>query len=1331
MTRRRYVFLIFVVVLFVLSSLTGYSQQGQYVTPGGTKYFLYTPPGYNPATTSYPLLLCLLGGAEIGDDLSIMLGTSSPRSPAWLIDRNMWPNRPFIVVTPQLKRDPSIPKYNDQEWPMEKVDSVLEYVRTTHNIDPNRMYLTGISLGGAACWNYAATFPGKVAAIVPMSGKTNVAQACSLTDIPIWAFHGENDGLVEPHFTVEMIDAINACPSGDYKPHLNLLHARGHEGWNEIFTGTDGYDIYTWLLQFTKNSTANVPPYVYAGVDKKILVRSEPFHITGEYFDPDGTITNVLWTQTSGTALTLENTNSKTLKITGLVAGTFEFQLQVTDNSGVQRGDQVVLQVFNSVPANTRAVTDLILLNGGTNQDIGSLSEGYVINSSSLDEINIRAVVTGPTGGSVRFRVNSDQDTRTVNRNQPLYIVPQRDAAEWTIANGEYTICATPYSGNAGAGTAEITQCFRVTVTDQVLKNYYSKPGSNISSLSSWGSNPDGSGAAPVSFTAAQQVFNISNTVSLSGTLTISGTGSALWVRGGGSLTVSGTFTGAVNVENSATVIVNTAQPVTWGTLGATSSVTYNLNATTVPATAYGNLTIGGGGTKTLASGSTSVAGGLLIQNNTVVNGAADNTSTLLLSGDLTLQEDGIFNPSTKFKVHFVQGGPQALNVSGTQVNFTEMMLSSGTVVTLNASVSPVTLSLGSSTGGGLIINNNGRLLLSDNHLSLTGNASLNSLNQEGELGFGNGNLSFDSQASNDSYLYPVKDLDSLNALTVNLTGGGELFIQDTLNITDFVRNINGTVQSNGNLALISTENKTARIARREGTGTIEGAVQFQRLIAPGKIYRYLSFPVTGATVADLQKVIPVTGSFDGASTDPGLSTEPSLYYYDEPGNGWTAYPATSNTEPLDPGTGYSVFLREEDANTRLILSGEIHQGNFVFSLTPDPNITVADDGWNLVGNPYASPIQWGTTGWVSTGVNATVAVRDNRYPGGRFLVWDGDTGDEEFSGLIAQGQSFWVRTTTATPSLTVQETAKADAQASLFRQKEDETSLSLSVELRHKDLVDRTYLKFRESGSDAFDQLLDAVKQKNGYFNVSTLSTDSVSLAINNLQHTVCGGIPFLLETRTNGTYSMIFQGSALDDPDRRFFLVDHYLDSTIAIGQNTHYTFTIPGASSSGKRFELDVQRIRIPSIEVEANTLVSDAKDGNQWFLNGEEIEGANAQSYTPVESGSYQVRVTRGSCGTLSDAVAFSVTGTPGMVMGQEVRVYPNPASGYLRVKGVESRNTLPKYTIFNMMGVKIKSGEITAGSAGHTIDISPRIPAGVYILLIDNGQEHHKIKFVVE
>jgi poly(3-hydroxybutyrate) depolymerase len=694
-------------------------QQTKQVTPGGTKFWLYTPSSYAPPSRS-PVLIALHGAGTIGDDLDSML-IYKDETPAKLIKNNKWPaSRPFIVVTPQLKRDYSVPDYRDQLFSPAMVDELLEYVKQNWSVDTTRVYITGLSLGGASTWLYAAAFPNKIAAMVPISGVTDTTQACLVKNIPTWVFHGGMDDLVPNVYSKGMVRNINSCTPRAYTAQLNVLHARRHEGWNEIYNDQiGGYDIYSWMLKFRKNDiVTNRSPYVNAGMDLKLLPRTD-LTLYGEFFDSDGTIASVNWTQISGPAVTMDGTTTRWLKLSNLVVGTYVFQLAVTDDDAFQSTDQVTIQVLNSTPVGQVAITDLILMNGATNQDIGPLSEGYIIDPIALgtNQFNIRAVPTSsPTQSSIKVGVNGDQATRVTNPPGPYLVTsqPTGPEPEWLMTNGQYRICATPYNARSGAGTPGVSLCYTVTVNlDPSTKFFYSKPSADVSSVNGWGINGDGTGLKPQSFTANNQVFVINNSVVANNALNVSGTGSSIWVRSGGSLVINNQMSNVNAAENS-TITINTAQPVTFGSLNPSSVIIFGANATTIPSSQYGNLTLmGSGSTKSLSAGTTQVNGNLTINSGVTLNGnsasvtltgnlansgtISPGTSSFTLSGSAAQSFSGsiIFNNLTINK----SGGAVSLTGTGSTIVNGTLTLSAGNII--SSSSNPLTLAVNASATGG------------------------------------------------------------------------------------------------------------------------------------------------------------------------------------------------------------------------------------------------------------------------------------------------------------------------------------------------------------------------------------------------------------------------------------------------------------------------------------------------------------------------------------------------------------------------------------------------------------------------------------------------------
>src|SRR5690606_2919388 len=194
----------------------------------------------------------------------------------------------------------------------------------------------------------------------------------------------------------------------------------------------------------------------------------------------------------------------------------------------------------------------------------------------------------------------------------------------------------------------------------------------------------------------------------------------------------------------------------------------------------------------------------------------------------------------------------------------------------------------------------------------------------------------------------------------------------------------NSRLLSNGYLTLLSSSDGptgSANVASLPPGSEISGDVTVQRhMDGKGRIYRYLSSPVSNATVADMQDDFPVTGTFTNASTGGGIeSASPSLYTYDASSptldEGWQPYPSsgTATSNLLVPGRGYAAFIRNATGETIWDITGPINQGSIDL-----PVIYTPSNGWNLVGNPYPSAIAWDEGGWTKQNVSNVMAIRDN-----------------------------------------------------------------------------------------------------------------------------------------------------------------------------------------------------------------------------------------------------------------------------------------------------------------------------------------------------------------
>jgi len=198
-----------------------------------TQYLLYLPDGYlNDTTTKWPLMIFLHGSGESGVDLEKIKVHGPPK----LIEQGK--KFPFIVVSPQAPPQTG--------WQVEVLKAMLNDLRKKYRVDNERIYLTGLSMGGFGTWNMSEKFPDDFAAIAPICGGGDAEKVWQLRHMPVWCFHGAKDDVVPPSSSQKMVDALRK-----YNPNVKftLYPDANHNSW-EVTYNNDS--LYSWLLEQKK-----------------------------------------------------------------------------------------------------------------------------------------------------------------------------------------------------------------------------------------------------------------------------------------------------------------------------------------------------------------------------------------------------------------------------------------------------------------------------------------------------------------------------------------------------------------------------------------------------------------------------------------------------------------------------------------------------------------------------------------------------------------------------------------------------------------------------------------------------------------------------------------------------------------------------------------------------------------------------------------------------------------------------------------------------------------------------------------------------------------------
>ncbi|MBL7215486.1 MAG: prolyl oligopeptidase family serine peptidase [Phycisphaerae bacterium] len=193
-------------------------------------YLLYLPKDYDRQEKEWPLIIFLHGAGERGNDLNKV----KAHGPAKLVEQGR--DFPFIIASPQCP--------TDKWWPnrVEHVMTLIDEITASYNVDENRIYLTGLSMGGFGIWTIASMHPERFAAIAPICGGGQPYLARNLKNLPVWAFHGAQDPVVPLQRSQEMVDAVNQIGGN---ARLTVYPEANHDSWTQTYNNDE---LYEWFL---------------------------------------------------------------------------------------------------------------------------------------------------------------------------------------------------------------------------------------------------------------------------------------------------------------------------------------------------------------------------------------------------------------------------------------------------------------------------------------------------------------------------------------------------------------------------------------------------------------------------------------------------------------------------------------------------------------------------------------------------------------------------------------------------------------------------------------------------------------------------------------------------------------------------------------------------------------------------------------------------------------------------------------------------------------------------------------------------------------------------
>jgi len=871
-----------------------------------------------------------------------------------------------------------------------------------------------------------------------------------------------------------------------------------------------------------------------------------------------------------------------------------------------------------------------------------------------------------------------------------------------------------------------------------------------------------------------------SGTLNNSGTITNSGNGTVSLTKGvtntaTGTITNSGT-SGAMNfsstLANSGTVELAGAAPITITGVITTSSGSNIINSGTGTFTLTANLTNASGATITQSGTGSFVFSGTLTNNGTITFGGGPATIT------------GVFNNASTGSTDLGSSGTKDFNGSSTFTNAGSITMSGGT-----ATIAATTFS------------------------------------NTGTLNASGGTITFDgtTQAINNSNTGTTVSLYNLtlsNSGTKTLDASGTgLFEIKSLGTITLTSNITFAAGSN-KLTLRSDTLGTASLAALPTGASVTGTVKVERYLtgnsANSRGWRLLSSPVSTSSSSLITPNLTYvhTNAYTTGSTGTAggfdATGNPTFYFYREnmaPNNSsfisgnFRGVNKINNTTAstfsfdggdanasLPAGNGFLFFFRGDRATTTnptitttiarpatLTASGYLNQG----SITVKPWFTGASTlsytsatpttvrGFNLVGNPYASSIDWDAV--TKTNISNTIWVYNPTlkvyatYVAGTNGIGTNFNGPSGTADIIPSGQGFFVKATSAAAALTFTESNKVSAQvpaASLLLATAPSTTPTieyLRIQLYQDSLNKEDALVFfNNNASNNF------VQDEDGeYFrgeskvNISTQSADNVALAINQLPHLQGRQvIPLNINISTDGQYQINLT-EIKNIPDvYDIYLVDNYKKDSLDLRKYSFYGFaaTVSDQNSYGSgRFSLVIQINRANAYKLldftafkTLNTVKLNWKTQNESTTTIFSIErstdngatfmvldvvpsnGSGLYSYIDQSPNLYGPNLYRLKQLDIVAGVSYSVTipinylTTASSGDSKLVKIYPNPASSVINLT-ISSNDPAPAYhiTISSLTGTVVKS--ITTSQTNWQSDVSTLYP-GTYFIEVTNDAD---------
>jgi len=300
-------------------------------------YRLFIPSGYN-ANNSYPLVLFLHGAGERGTDNNVHI-MSSRGANLWADPSNQ-ASHPCFVLAPQCPQNAqwvntnwSSGSYSITNVAMSKelkmVKDIIETLQTQYNIDPSRLYITGLSMGGYGTWDFILRYPNMFKAAVPICGAGDPSKASLIGTMPLRVFHSSDDPTVPVAGSRGMVNAINALGANNRTQFYTEYTNQGHFSWVNAYNTTD---LVNWLFTSTPisiNCTNNPVTGVSVNTTSISLISNGTANLFATVLPVDACNKVITWSSSNSAVATVSTLGFVTAK----AAGTATITVTTADGS--------------------------------------------------------------------------------------------------------------------------------------------------------------------------------------------------------------------------------------------------------------------------------------------------------------------------------------------------------------------------------------------------------------------------------------------------------------------------------------------------------------------------------------------------------------------------------------------------------------------------------------------------------------------------------------------------------------------------------------------------------------------------------------------------------------------------------------------------------------------------------------------------------------------------------------------------------------------------------------------------------------------------------------